>query len=428
MLAFAAVAFSPGLSETLRELLEKTLLIAWVTLTLLAIVDAYQSGRRSGIRFSRHIAGNLALGQTSRCRISIEHPYSQAVALEILDNLPANLRSDALPLRALAEAGRVTVIDYPLRTVSRGQGNFDGLHYKQLSGFGLWHIVHHQGLQSSVKVYPDFVAVANYNLLATDHHLSRLGILQKPRRGQGTDFHQLREYRDGDSLRQVDWKATSRLNKLISKEYQDERDQNIILMIDTGRRLRTKDDVLSHFDHALNSLLLLAYIALKQGDAVGMMSIGSEVRWMPPFRGAQKINRLLNQFYDLYPGNATSDYLQAARELSLRHKKRSLIILVSNLRDEDSDDLLAASRLLKKRHLVLLANLREPVLDEIQHTRVVDLDTALDYLSSHYYIKQRQRISEYCHAQGLFTIDCHPAQLSVKLVNRYHAMKRAGYF
>ena len=95
-------------------------------------------------------------------------------------------------------------------------------------------------------------------------------MLQRRRRGEGLEFHQLREYREGDSQRQIDWKATSRSGQLISREYQDERDQQIMLLIDCGRRMRAQDDELSHFDHVLNAALLLAYVGLRQGDAVGL--------------------------------------------------------------------------------------------------------------------------------------------------------------
>ena len=99
-----------------------------------------------------------------------------------------------------------------------------------------------------------------------------VGAHLRRRRGEGTEFQQLREYRLGDSLRQIDWKATQRARKLISRDYQDERNQQVMLLVDTGRRMLARDDGLSHFDHVLNAALLVAYIALRQGDVVGLLA------------------------------------------------------------------------------------------------------------------------------------------------------------
>ena len=124
-----------------------------------------------------------------------------------------------------------------------------------------------------------------YALLATDHRLSQIGVLQRQRRGEGLDFHQLREYREGDTQRQIDWKATSRAGKLISREYQDERDQNIVFLVDCGRRVGAHDGALSHFDHVLNAVLLLAYVSLRQGDAAGFLTMsGRGASWRPASR------------------------------------------------------------------------------------------------------------------------------------------------
>ncbi len=191
-----------------------------------------------------------------------------------------------------------------------------------------------------------------------------VGILQRRRRGEGMDFDQLREYREGDSLRKIDWKASQRMNKLISREYQDERDQQVLFLVDCGRRMRAKDDDCSHFDHALDATLLLAYVGLRQGDAVGLMTMSGEERFLAPHKSREMVNRILNTVYDLQPGLLTSDYYQAAVILSKRLRKRAMIVIISNLRDEDDDTLLPALRLLQKRHLVLFASLRERALDE----------------------------------------------------------------
>ena len=150
-----------------------------------------------------------------------------------------------------------------------------------------WQISRRSGTASPVRVYPNFRALAKYTLLATDNRLSQIGVLQVRRRGEGMEFHQLREYRQGDAQRAIDWKATSRTQRLIAREYEEEKDQRVLLVIDCGRRMASKDDELSHFDHALNAALLLAHVALRQGDAVGMMTMGGD----QPLQRAAQVGR-----------------------------------------------------------------------------------------------------------------------------------------
>ena len=149
--------------------------------------------------------------------------------------------------------------------------------------------------------------------LASGHRLPQLGIHHQRRRGEGSEFHQLRDYRPGDSLRQVDWKATARCRRLISRDYQDEQDQQVVCLLDCGRRMRSLDGRLSHFDHTLTALLLLAYVALRQGDAVGLLTFAGPERWVPPRKTRGTLDRLMAAVHDLEPGLEPTDYLAAAQ-------------------------------------------------------------------------------------------------------------------
>src|SRR5690606_441085 len=121
-----------------------------------------------------------------------------------------------------------------------------------------------------VRVFPNFVPLTRFALFSAEQASRMVGAHLKRRRGEGTDFHQMREYRIGDSLRQIDWKATSRARRLVSREYQDEKNQQMLLMLDTGRRMMASDGGRSHFDQVLNAALVVSYLALRQGDGVGL--------------------------------------------------------------------------------------------------------------------------------------------------------------
>jgi uncharacterized protein (DUF58 family) len=244
------------------------------------------------------------------------------------------------------------------------------------------------------------------------------------------EFHQLREYREGDPPRAIDWKATARTTRLIAREYEDEKDQRVLLLIDCGRRMASKDDTaddpLSHFDHTLNAALLLAHVALRQGDAVGMLTMGGINRYSEPRKSVAAVHAILNRAYDLEPTLAVPDYDLAARELMRRVRRRALVILLTNLRDEDDDTLLPALRLLRTRHLVVLASMREGILGRALSTRVDSFDRAVTHAAAADYLAQRERVFRRIGAAGVTCLDVEPERLAISLVNRYLELKRAG--
>jgi len=240
------------------------------------------------------------------------------------------------------------------------------------------------------------------------------------------DFAQLREYREGDSMRQIDWKASTRVGKMISREYQDERDQRILLLIDCGRRMRARDGELSHFDHALDTALMLAYVALNHGDRIGLMTLGGPERYLPAQHAASTVSHILRETYDLQPTLQVSDFERAAEQLLVRERKRALVVLLTNLRDEDDQSLLAAARLLGKRHLVLIASLRETALDLTQAESIHGAQDAARVASAVGYARRREASLQRLRAEGVLCLDVAPQDLAVETVNRYLAVKAAS--
>jgi uncharacterized protein (DUF58 family) len=193
--------------------------------------------------------------------------------------------------------------------------------------------------------------------------------------------------------------------------------------------MNARDGLLSHFDESLNSVLLLAFVALRQGDAAGLMTFAdSEPRFVPARKSRETINAFLNTLYDAQPTLRPPDYHAAAVALSRRLKRRSLVVVVSNLRDEDEETLLPGLALLRRKHLVLLANLRESVLDTIREAPVKSLDDALTYTAGAVYERERAALTQRLQSAGVMLLDVLPGNLAVSLVNRYLDLKRSGRF
>lgn len=400
------------------------LLLALLTL---AAIDALRLKRLPAIRVKRQMPGSLALGRWGEVRLEVEHDFSEPLHLQLFDHVPDGLIFENLPLNVELQPGKISHIGYRLRALKRGHFSFELCEINLPSPLGLWSGKRLLDVTGHTRVYPDFARLYGGELLAVDNWLSQLGVRQKQRRGQGLEFHQLREFREGDSLRQIDWKATARQRTPIAREYQDERDQQIIFLLDCGRNMRSQDDELSHFDHALNACLLLSYVALRQGDAVGMCTFAAEhPRYLAPIKGTGQLNVLLNSVYDLDSSQRPADYQAAIRPLLARQKRRALVVLVSNVREEDDEELLSAVKHLSQQHRVLLASLRENVLDPLQLPGVQTLDEALNYCGTVDYLNSRHAHHERLAAHGVQLLDVRPAELGAELATLYLSWKKAG--
>lgn len=407
-------------------LVNRTLTVLALALLVLLVLDYWGARKQPEVTVERHLASGLALNQWTEVKLTLHHHFQYPIAVELYDGISGQVVCEGAHMHVPLEPEQKTTRTYRLRALRRGLLELQTCHVRVPTPLGLGQISYELPVHSDTKVFPNFAAIAAYTILAAENHTSELGIRQKNRRGQGLDFHQLREFRRGDSLRQVSWKASASRQQLISKEYQDERDQNVILMIDSGRRMRAKDDELDHFDHALNASILVSYIALRQGDSVGVMSFGNSERWISPQKGADRVKVILNGLYDLQVGTSAPDYLAAAEHLSQVQRKRSLIVLLTNSRDEEIDELLMAVRLLQKRHLVLVANLREAVLDQALHNPIASFDEAATYAGTVTYLQHRALAHKKLQASGVYAVDCLAKDLAPALANSYWEIKRAG--
>jgi len=424
LLAAAGLLAGAGIAASALPSLLPVWAVAAAALCLAAAVDGLAALAGARPAAHRDVPGSLALGVESHATLDIDNSTVRDLDIHVYDHHPADFEARGMPQRVLVPAGETARLEYALRPLVRGEHRFGVVGLRVASRLGLWQRSLRVGSPQNVRVYPNFAALAGYALLATDHRLSRIGVLERQRRGEGLEFHQLREYREGDAQRQIDWKASSRTLKLISREYQDERDQTVMILLDCGRRMGARDGELAHFDHVLNAALLLAYASLRQGDAVGLTTMSGPERWLAPRKSAGTVNLILNRVYDLQPSRLSPDYYAAAVGLMSRLRKRSLIVLLTNLRDEDEDTLAPALRLLQSRHLVLFASLRESILSRALVTRVDSFDRALTHAAAADYLRQRELAFRRMERGGAVCIDADPERLPVALVNRYLQIKR----
>lgn len=392
----------------------------------IAAIDLYYSDKAPGITIKRVGRANLGLGGKYTFRLITENRSSQTLHLALQEHHPVDLHVSGLGRSIRLQPLEQAQTHYLIRPQRRGPCLISATEVRLDSRLRLWQLYWLSHNPMECKVYPDFKSIRKSDSIDALSNTSINGLKVFARRGEGMEFRQLREYRDGDSMRQVDWRASSRMQKLISREYQEEQNQQVIVMLDSGKRMNVQTQHGSHFDVALGALLMLGHTVLKQGDWFSMQSFGREERWLPNVKGAQNISRLMNHFYDLYPDQGASDYLSAAEALVEKRAKRALVLLVTTLSDEDFSDLTPALSLLRKHHLVTVVSINNQAISETLNKKLEsprDADSwcaALDMKQR--CTKNMRRLSK----QGVICVEASPANLLPSTLNVYLDVKRSG--
>ena len=393
--------------------------LSGLVLAGVALFDALCAFAFKKLQVERDLPGRFALGVEGEVKVRVINPSSLARTFEVYDGVPSRSECRELPYHGRVKKGGYLDVVYPVTLHERGETTFSETHLLQTSFLHLWNRRILTGKEETTKVYPNYQPVLRYALLAMEHRQEQSGIIRKNRAGLSRDFHQLRDYQMGDSMAQIDWKASSKRQSLISRDFQEQRDQSVILMVDSGRRMRTLEGELSQFDHCLNSMLLLSYIALRQGDQVGILSFGGTDRWLPPVKGAHAMTTVQNHLYDYETAPFPSDFNEAAQRLLSHQRKRALVVVLTNLRGEDSDELREPLRKLRQKHPVVLANLRESGIDEMLDNEVQTFDQALGYLAATDYAREREQTLSALRSDGVITIDETAQAFPVALANCY---------
>jgi len=414
------------------------------------------------LNVEREISGVLTLGHKATVRLRIQkgarHLRSAgtlfvARTFWLFDIYPDTLECGAFPAkldrRMLRKKGHL-IFEYPVIPFDRGVWEFKRTELLMGSPLGLWQlkVVHH--CESRGKTFPDFRKLASSADLRGV--LERTGIKASRKRGQGMEFMSLREYQKGDSVRAIDWRATGRRRKPIVREYQEEQDQQVLLLMDSGYRLHRLEEVgtfaengaageigaagglgagtessfRTQFDSALEASLLLSWVALKHGDGVAVGCFGATERWLPPRKGMSALTSLIHNLYDVKSAATPSSLFSALESALSKLKRRTFIILISNLREEDGESLSWILKQIRRRHLLLLVSLRETEAEQIANRKPVGKDQALETAAAFAYLSARRRLYKTWEHLGLLTLECGYRELSSALIKQYIEVKRGG--
>lgn len=316
-------------------------------------------------------------------------------------------------------------LTYTVRPPRRGDYRFGDLYLRWDSPLRLLTRQARFPSATSVKVYPNLSGVQAYDLVVRKNRIWELGLRATRVLGAGNEFERLRDYQPDDEYRRINWKATARRGKPISAEFQTERSQNLVALLDVGRMMRSPVGDIDKLDYAINAVLLLAYVATGKGDRVGMLAFADRpLVWLAPRAGRGQFYRMLEALYAVQAQRVEPDYAAALSYFSVQQQKRSLAVLFTDLTGSvGMDALVAQMTRLRRTHLPLLVTVADPAVQELVEQPVRDSRSLYERTSAEQALDERALTVERLRANGVSTLDVPADELSVAVINRYLDLK-----
>lgn len=394
-------------------------------LMLLAAADWLGSARAGDLTLTPRWKGHWVRGEVQPVSIQVENRSRRAVALELRQDLPVELGGPAPALRLAAEAAG----SYETAPRERGDYALGDIHGRWRSRAGLLVMRGIWPQSGPVRVYAPLYLDRGTGLLAPRQRVQEQGAALIKAAGVHTEFESLRDYRPGDEARAVNWRASARRGRLVVNQYQAERTQQVMLVLDSGRLMVPEYKGIPRFEYALSAALQLGRLAASREDRVGMMLFGSEVSaLLPPARGQVQVARLAEAAYRVKPEMIEPDYAGALARLSGSLKRRSLLLFFTDLvSPEVSQDLLEHLRRLVPRHLVVVLSVSDPAMAALAHTpEHSSVAEAYAHASADWVLEQRSAARAALSRSGITVLDVPPLQLSSAAINKYLEVKGRG--
>ncbi|MDQ6887025.1 MAG: DUF58 domain-containing protein [Gemmatimonadota bacterium] len=391
------------------------------------LADAQAIPAASLLSLERELPETVGITEVAEGGYRIVSRWPHPLVFRVYDAFPSSVtREGVSPGRERLGARGEAVVPVAIRGRQRGAFPLGPVALRAQGPLGLAQRTLHYQLPDRITITPSISGVRRYRLLALQHRLRDAGVRTIRRRGEGTSFASLREYAPGDDPRHIDWKASARRRKLISREYSVEQGQTVIIAIDAGRMMTQLAGGISRFEHALSAATVLADVAIHSGDQVGLIVFDDQVRgFVPPMRGVGALQRIRQALIPLSPTMAEPDYALAFRTLASRHRRRSLIVLITDVIDpRASHAVMAHTARSVGRHLPVVVALRNDRLVEaaLPGAATTPAELYASAAAEELVLARSDALSRMRQA-GVSVLDVSPQKMTAAVINRYLEIK-----
>ena len=404
-------------------------LAATVILAVFCFADLYLLYIKKGnIVAKRLVEDKLSNGDDNYIYITLQNNYYQKIEIEIIDEIPFQFQNRNFLLKHTLQPLESKEINYILRPNFRGEYQFGNLIIYAQSKLKFFKRRYNFDTHQNIKVYPSIIQLKKYDLKAINNNLTMVGLKKIRRLGQTTEFEQIRDYVIGDQIKNINWKATAKRNSLMVNQYQEEKNQNIYMLIDKGRVMQMPFNNLTLLDYAVNASLVMANVILQKSDKAGMMTFSKKVEQV--IKSDNKKNQLarfLDNLYKIEPNYYETDFSRLFVDLKKYINNRSLLLLFSNFETLESlQRQLPYLRAIAKQHVLVVVFFENTEITQLTNVNPENTKEVFDQVIAQKYIEEKNQIVSQLIKYGIYSVLTKPENLTIDTINKYLEIKAKG--
>ena len=414
-------------------------------LLVICVVDYLKTPLFTRVEVSREMNSKFSLGAENAVTLRVVNRSRYWLQLRLKDDFPPTFQFDRVIHEVYVGAETQELITYQLTPLRRGVYHFTDIHVQCSGILGLIIRQRQVAAAAEVKVYPNLHAIRQYELLVRRGMLSQLGLKNSRQFGEGTEFERLRDYAPDDDLRRIDWKATSRRQKPIVREFETERSQDVVIMLDAGRLMASpiltepqedetegapstelnQRQAMIKLDYAINTTLMTSYVSTLKGDKVGLIAFSDTVhRYLAPKPGKKQFLAMLEATYALQVYPVEPDFETAFKYLASKQRKRALIILFTDILDKDAAEGLARYvAKLARHHLIACVTLTDSSIVALATQKLTNSKIVYQKAIAEKLLQEKQATLQILRRGGIIALDVPAHQLTMTVVNKYLELK-----
>lgn len=400
--------------------------ILFIGLIVLLSIDSYLLFKQKNALFAQRLMmDKLSNGDENEITIQIENNYPFLVQLEIIDELPYQFQVRDSSFKLKLKSGAKKLLTYKLRPTERGEYEFGAINCYVSSKIGFISRKIQFNQHTKVPVYPSFMQMKHYEMLAFSNRLTQAGIKKIRKIGRNTEFEKINEYVAGDDFKTINWKATARKDKLMVNQYQEEKSQNVFSIIDMGRSMKMPFNGLTLMDYAINASLVISNIIIKKYDKVGLITFNNKLKTvLKAEHKTTHIQKVMEVLYNQKTGFAESNFEELYIAIKNKINQRSLLLLFTNFETIDSlQRQMNYLRGIAKNHLLVVIFFENNELTQIANKTVSSTEEIYNQTIAEKFTYEKKIILKQLQKNGIQVIYTSPENLTINSINKYLEIK-----
>lgn len=383
---------------------------------------------KNGVETTRIAGEKLSNGDDNLIEIELKNNYPSQMSFKVIDEIPPQFQIRDSGFQTTLPAKKSTILKYFLKPLTRGNYNFGYINVYASSVIGFLHRRYKNGNPIDLPVYPAFIQMRKYELMAISNNLQESGIKKIRRIGHNLEFEQIKEYVPGDDYRTINWKATARKSQLMVNSYQDEKSQQVYSVIDKGRVMKMPFDGMTLLDYAINASLAISNIAIKKSDKAGLITFQHKVETLiPASKRSSQMNLIMQSLYKQKTSFKESDFSSLFLQIRRSLKTRSLILLYTNFESLSSlQRQLPYLIKIGKKHLLVTIFFQNTEMDDLLSSRPGTVEEVYIKTIAEKFAYEKKMVVKEFNKHGIHAILTPPQNLTISTINKYLELKARG--